>query len=80
MELQEEQYFPDYKARRFGINSPIITDKYVIQMTTIAKPIVSLYGQAKGKRQNTRASNSAMVAPPKAPAKIPMNVMRFVCG
>jgi len=54
-----------------GTNSPRISEKYVITMTTTAKPAASAIGAINGIWLNTLASFSPMVAPPIAPIKIP---------
>jgi len=62
-------------AMRLGTSSPMMSDRYVMTRTTMPRPMDSAYEASKGKVLKYAVSFSAMVAPPKAPARMPMSVI-----
>ena len=64
-----------FRAIRLGTSSPMTSDRYVMPSTTRPKLTIPAWGASQATRLNFAASLSAMVAPPKAPARTPTSVM-----
>ncbi len=62
-------------ANCLGTNSPITTLPKVIAATTMIRATTSPYGPTTGSGTSRPASSAVSVAPPNAPARMPMRVM-----
>src|SRR3569832_800154 len=63
------------RASRLGTSSPSTSEKKVMAMISSPKPMASPYGWSSGKVLSQAPHCSPRVAPPYAPAPIPMTVM-----